>query len=132
MIKDEKRVQIPLCDPYVDERGKIQVLLNSDELESAVIIESKKGAIRANHYHTSDWHYCYVVSGSIEYYWRPTGSEEEPQMQVFKAGELFFTPPMVDHTMVFPEDGTFLTLSGSNREKENYDDEIVHVELVKP
>ncbi|MDK2957481.1 MAG: hypothetical protein PWQ57_2979 [Desulfovibrionales bacterium] len=120
----------PLLKPYEDERGVIQMLLNSDQLKSAVLITSKKGAVRANHYHTSDWHYCYVVSGSIEYYWRPTGSDEEPRNILVKQGELFYTPPMVDHAMVFPEDGVFLTLSGSKRDAKSYDDEIVKVKLV--
>ena len=121
---------IALKEPYQDERGVIQVLLNSDELKSAVMISSKKGAVRANHYHTRDWHYCYVVSGSIEYYHRPTGSDAEPEKVLVKEGQLFYTPPMVDHAMVFPEDGVFLTLSGSNRDAASYDDEIVKVKLV--
>ena len=127
---NENNPVIPLQEPFVDNRGMIQVLLNKN-MQSAVFITSKKGAVRANHYHTHDWHYCYVVSGSIEYYWRPSGSDEEPKKMLIKTGELFFTPPMVDHAMVFPEDGAFLTLSGSNRDPDSYDDEIVKVNLVE-
>ena len=68
---------IPLKKPYSDDRGIIQnlVSLNESQMRSAVLIESKKGSIRANHYHKVDWHYCYIISGSIEYYYRPTNSE---------------------------------------------------------
>jgi len=122
---------IPLDKPFVDERGEIRILLNKD-IKSAVLITSKKGAVRANHYHTSDWHYCYVLSGSIEYYSRPTGSDEEPKKVLVKTREMFLTPPMVDHAMVFPEDTVFLALSGSTRDHDSYESEVVRIELVKP
>ena len=63
--------------PFVDARGKIQPLVDM-MMESAVMIESKKGSLRANHYHKTDWHYCYVISGAIEYHHRPTGSTDAP------------------------------------------------------
>lgn len=133
--KDIKNKQenpiISLDKPFVDERGEIQILLNKD-IKSAVLITSKKGALRANHYHTRDWHYCYVCSGSIKYYYRPTKSDEEPKKILVKTGEMFFTPSMVDHAMLFPEDTVFLTLSGSTRDPESYESEVVRIELVKP
>ena len=120
---------VELNEPFVDDRGLIQVLLNK-EIKSTVFITSKKGATRANHYHTTDWHYCYVLSGSIEYYHRPTGSDAEPEKLLIKEGQLFYTPPMVDHAMVFPEDGAFLAMSGSNRDHDSYEEEVVRIELV--
>ena len=41
-----------------------------------------------------------------------------------------YTPPNLDHAMVFPEDGAFLTISGCDRDPGKYDDEIVKVKLV--
>ncbi|MEE8352224.1 MAG: cupin domain-containing protein, partial [Rhodospirillales bacterium] len=99
---------VPLEKPYVDARGAIQPLVD-EMMKSAVMIESKKGSLRANHYHKTDWHYCYVISGCIEYFHRPTGSDEEPECLIVEAGAMVFTPPMVDHGMKFPEDTTFLT-----------------------
>ena len=49
---------VKLEKPFVDARGKIQPLVDA-MMRSAVMIESKAGSIRANHYHKSDWHYCY-------------------------------------------------------------------------
>ena len=59
-----------LKTPFKDDRGIIQnlVSLNKSQIRSAVLIESKKGSLRANHYHKVDWHYCYIISGSIEYH----------------------------------------------------------------
>ena len=99
-------------------------------MKSAVMIESKKGSLRANHYHKTDWHYCYVISGAIEYYHRPTGSDQEPESLLVKAGEMVFTPPMVDHGMKFPEDTVFLTLSRNPRDQASYEADVVRVDML--
>ena len=119
-------VLIPLENPYVDERGTIQNLIEAD-MRMAVMIDSKKGSVRANHYHKTDWHYCYVVSGSIEYFHRPVGSDATPENRLIRTGELFFTPPMVEHAMRFPEDSVFLTLSRNARDHDAYEADLVRI-----
>ncbi len=120
---------VPLEKPFVDGRGTIQPLVDR-MMKSAVMIESKKGALRANHYHKTDWHYCYVISGAIEYYHRPTGSTEEPEMLLVRQGEMVFTPPMIDHGMKFPEDTVFLTLSRNPRDQATYEADVVRVDML--
>ena len=122
-------VVIDLEAPFADARGAIQPLVD-ETMESAVWITSTKGTVRANHYHKTDWHYCYVLSGAIEYYHRPTGSTGEPECLLVKAGEMVFTPPMVDHGMKFPEDTTFLTLSRNPRDQESYEADVVRVDML--
>ncbi len=124
-----KQPKVALEKPFVDGRGAIQPLVD-EMMKSAVLIESKKGSLRANHYHKTDWHYCYVVSGSIEYYHRPTGGTEEPECLIVKAGEMVFTPPMVDHGMKFPEDTTFLTLSRNPRDQASYEADVVRIDML--
>ncbi len=120
---------VSLEKPFVDDRGAIQPLVDR-MMKSAVMIESKKGALRANHYHKTDWHYCYVISGTIEYYHRPTGSSEEPEMLLVKEGQMVFTPPMVDHGMKFPENTVFLTLSRNPRDQATYEADVVRVDML--
>ena len=120
---------VSLEKPFVDARGAIQPLVD-EMMKSAVMIDSKKGSLRANHYHRTDWHYCYVVAGTIEYYHRPTGSAEDPECLIVKAGEMVFTPPMVDHGMKFPEDTTFLTLSRNPRDQASYEADVVRVDML--
>ena len=124
-----KEVIIKLEDSFLDSRGGIQPLVNLP-IESCVIINSKKGTIRANHYHKTDWHYCYILDGSIDYYHRPVNSLEPPEKVVIKKGQLFFTPPMVEHAMVFHEDTTFLTLGRNSRKQEVYEMDVVRKNLV--
>lgn len=123
-------VIVPLEEPFADDRGAIQPLVDAD-MKSCVLITSKKGTVRANHYHNTDWHYCYVLSGSIEYYHRPHGSDDQPEMVLIETGQLFFTPPLVDHTMVFPEDTAFLTFGRNSRKQEVYEADVERIELVE-
>ncbi|MGH6662170.1 MAG: hypothetical protein ACREB6_11570 [Rhodospirillales bacterium] len=124
-----KEPLVKLDKPFTDVRGAIQPLVD-EMMKSAVMIESKKGSLRANHYHKTDWHYCYVISGMMEYFHRPTGSDTEPKRLLVRAGEMVFTPPMVDHAMKFPEDTVFLTLSRNPRNQMAYESDVVRVEVV--
>lgn len=126
-----KEVIVALTEKFEDDRGEIVPLVDL-AMKSAVWITSKKGSVRANHYHKSDWHFCYVVSGSIEYYHRPHGSAREPEMVLVNRGELFFTPPMVDHAMVFPEDTVFLTLGRNSRRQEVYEADVERIDPINP
>ncbi len=119
-------VIVPLALSFTDARGSIQPLVDMN-MNSCVLISSKAGTVRANHYHKTDWHFCYVLSGSIEYYHRPAGSTEVPERVVVEQGQLFFTPPMVEHTMVFSEDTVFLTLGRNSRVQEAYEEDVVRV-----
>ena len=126
-----KEVIVLLPDPFVDARGAIQPLVDED-MKSCVLISSKKGTVRANHYHKTDWHYCYVLEGRIEYYHRPTGSNAPPEKVMVKTGQMFFTPPMVDHSMVFPEDTVFITWGRNSRLQEVYEADVVRIDPIEP
>jgi quercetin dioxygenase-like cupin family protein len=114
----------------MDERGAIQPLVER-VMKSALVISSKEGAVRGNHYHNTDWHYCYVVSGTMYYFHRGTGSLSKPEKVIVKAGSMVFTPPMVDHAMKFPEDTVFLCLSRNERDQTAYEKDVIRVELLK-
>ena len=124
-----KKIIVDLEEPYTDERGTIQPIVDT-MMQSAVMINSKKGSIRANHYHKTDWHYCYVLEGLIEYFHRTTGSEEEPKKIMVKKGEMVFTPPLVDHAIKFPIDTTFLTLSRNPRDQDTYERDVVRIDMI--
>ena len=121
---------VKLEKPFIDDRGSIQPLVDT-LMKSAVMIESKAGSLRANHYHKTDWHYCYVVSGRIEYLHRPTGSDQEPQLLVIKEGEMVFTPPLIDHGMRFPVNTIFLTLSRNPRDQASYEADVVRIDMLE-
>ena len=114
-----------------DDRGSIQSLVNFP-MKNISFISSKKGAVRSNHYHLTDWHYMYVLSGSFNYFYRPTNSNEELKCIKVKTGELIFTPPMEDHATVFLEDCDLLAISRNPRDQEAYEKDVRRVILVDP
>lgn len=126
-----KDVLVRLEKPFVDVRGLIQPLVDMP-MKSAVLIESKKGTLRANHYHLTDWHYCYVLSGKIEYFHRPHGSAGKPERIMVEEGQMMFTPPMVDHAMIFPVNTVFLTLSRNPRDQATYEADVRRIDMVSP
>ena len=125
----EADVIVPLETPFEDTRGSIQPLVGVATNDVA-LVTSRKGAVRANHYHKTDWHYCYVLSGSIEYHHRPAGSLEPPRIDVITSGQMFYTPPLVEHAMRFLDDTQFIVMSGNPRDRESYESDVVRISLV--
>jgi oxalate decarboxylase/phosphoglucose isomerase-like protein (cupin superfamily) len=126
-----KEGRVELEPAHVDERGSIQPLVNFP-MKNLSLITSKKGTVRSNHYHVTDWHYMYVLSGSFDYYYRPTGSAEPLKVMRVKAGEMVFTPPMEDHATVFLEDTQLLAMSRNPRDQEAYESDVKRVTLIDP
>ena len=122
---------VNLDSAHSDDRGSIQSLVNFP-MKNISLISSKKGVVRSNHYHLTDWHYMYVLSGSFNYYYRITNSDDELQCIHVEAGELIFTPPMEDHATVFLEDCDLLAMSRNPRDQEAYEEDVRRVILVDP
>jgi len=124
-----EKVRVHLPEPLSDARGTIQPLVD-DEIKSAQLISSKAGSVRANHYHKTDYHYMYLLTGAFDYYHRPTGSSEEPSCVRVCAGEMVFTPPMVEHAVRFVEDTTFVNFAGRRRDQDSYESDLVRIKLI--
>lgn len=124
-----EQVAVPIDEPFVNQNGEIFNLL-LERFTSVGLIRSISGAVRANHFHKTDWHYTYVQSGAVWYYWRPQGSRERPKHQVFPAGTMFFTPPLVEHAMFFPDESVILTFAKNIRDHEHHESDVVRVPLI--
>ena len=119
---------VGLENPHADARGAILPLVD-ETMRSAVLIRSQGGSVRANHYHRTDWHYCYVLKGAVDYYYRPAGHSGKPAHCRVEAGQMFFTPALVEHAMVFPVDTEFLCLGGNPRDQASYEADVVRVQV---
>ena len=124
-----KKVKVKISGFFSDQRGEI-LNISNELFRSCALIKSKKNSIRANHYHKKDWHYCYVLKGKLEYYYRNHGTEKKIKKIIINKGELFFTPPMVDHAMKFLEYTEFITLGRGSRTKINYDKDTHKIILI--
>ncbi len=129
---------VPLDQPFIDARGVIQNLVLGSFTSSA-IISSKVQTVRANHWHRTDWHFSYVVSGEVWYYEREITEEDKMSDRegtlkklVVPAGQMFFTPPRVAHAMAFPVDTAFITFSKNVREHDTHEEDVVRVPFIDP
>ena len=125
---DKDPVIVQLQKAIVEDRGIIQMLIDFP-IGSALVITSKKGTTRGNHYHLEDDHYSYLESGKIEYFYRTAGSSEDPNVNIIIPGHMFYSPPMVEHTMKFLEDSKFYVFAKRQRDQESYESDVVRVNL---
>src|SRR4026208_441777 len=124
-----KQGRVELDAPHADERGAIQSLVNFP-MKNLSLISSRKGSVRSNHYHVTDWHYMYVTKGSFDYYWRATGSDAPPQVTGVARGGLIFPPPMEAHTPVFLENTEMFVASRNPRDQASYEADVRRVILI--
>ncbi len=116
---------------FTDDRGEMSHLLTGNEIfTSAVLITCKKGAIRANHYHKTDTHYSYMLSGSMEYTYKPFGKAGKGTTIIIKKGEVVWTPPQTIHAMRFLEDSVFIALTTESRSQKKYEEDTIKVKLI--
>jgi hypothetical protein len=126
-----KTPTVEMEPPHSDARGSIQCLVNLPS-KNVSLINSKKGSLRSNHYHKTDWHYMFVVTGLFDYYFRPVGSKEPPAKIRYRKGDFVFTPPMEEHATVFCEETDLIVISRNPRDQVAYEEDVVRVELVNP
>ena len=116
---------------FVDDRGAITRILDAQRpIRSILSITSQKGSIRSNHYHKKDMHYCYLVSGKMEWSEKPVeGGEMESA--ILEPGDMVFTPAMTIHAVRFLEDSVFLTFATESRNQADYEADTVRVTLIE-
>lgn len=127
---------VQLETPFVDDRGAIQNLTTKGA-QSVAVITSKAGSQRASHVHQFDDHLSFVITGRIEYWWQDVAGYGDGGLVVLKAGgakhvvveagQAFYTPSHVAHTMVFVEDTVFATISCKSRNHKDHEADLIRV-----
>jgi hypothetical protein len=106
---------------YVDARGKISNHELTEPINMIGLIDSKKGTIRANHFHPQQEQKCLFIKGQIIEVFQDLLNPGSPKItQVVDEGQQSIIKPNVAHTMVFSKDTIFLNLVRGEREHENY------------
>ncbi len=109
-----------------DARGRI-IPVADGEFRTVMVIESKEGAIRANHWHKTDSHVMYILSGKARYV------EEGPVHYVDRVlwpGDSILTLPRIPHAMEFLEDTVMIVCARNARDTETYLADIVKAEMI--
>tara|TARA_B110000259_G_scaffold59323_1_gene70144 strand:- start:624 stop:3170 length:2547 start_codon:yes stop_codon:yes gene_type:complete len=120
LIKDLEHIRDG-DNEYIDSRGKISNHELTEPINLIGLIDSKKGTIRANHYHPQQEQKCLFTKGQIIEVFQDILNPNSPKItQVVNEGQLSIIKPNVAHTMVFTKDTTFLNLVRGEREHDNY------------
>lgn len=117
---------------FIDERGGITKILDDGKtnIKSVLLVTSKKGSVRSNHYHKKDAHYIYMISGKMEYYEKPVRGNSKVKKVIVGAGDIIYTPLMAIHATKFLEDSTFIALSTKSRNQKAYEKDTVRIKLI--
>ncbi len=120
LIKDLEHVRDG-TDEFIDERGKISNHELTEPINLIGLITSKRGTIRANHYHPQQEQKCLFTKGQIIEIFQDILNPNSPKItQVVNEGQMSIIKPNVAHTMVFTKDTTFLNLVRGERDHDNY------------
>ena len=106
---------------HIDERGTISNYELTEPVNLIGLISSKKGTIRANHYHPLQEQKCLFTKGQIiEVFQDLLNPNSSKITQIVNRGQISVIKPNVAHAMVFTKDTTFLNLVRGERNHENY------------
>jgi quercetin dioxygenase-like cupin family protein len=112
---------------FSDERGDIVDILKQCVVEYATLITSKKGAVRANHYHKETFQYVYLMSGRMRVVAQMPG---EPRSEVvLETGDLIVNVPLERHAFEALEDSTMLVLTRGPRGGDNYESDTFRLDV---
>ena len=93
---------------FKDSRGKISNHELTEPINLIGLIDSKKGTVRANHYHPIQEQKCLLTKGQfISIYKDLLNPSSIKCTHVVNEGELIVTKPNVAHAMVFNKDQFF-------------------------
>ena len=118
-------------DPaVVDPRGAITNIFEG-KIEHIALITSKKGTVRANHYHKEDHQYIFLVSGAYESHSCDVQDPSKKQVLRVRPGDVVYTPPLIAHAQRFTEDSIFLALSTRQREQGKYEQDTLAFQVIE-
>jgi quercetin dioxygenase-like cupin family protein len=118
-------------DPaHIDERGEITNVFEGG-LGHVALVTSKKGSVRANHYHKKDYQYMYLISGAYETHSVDTRDTAKRQVLKVKPGDIVGTPPFIAHAQKFTEDSVFLALTTREREEGKYESDTIAYQVIE-
>jgi len=129
-IKEIQKV-IKGSKEFDDERGSISNYELPEMINWIGLIFSKKGTLRANHYHPIQEQKCLLISGKyLSVYKDLSNSNGEIKEKIIEAKDLEVIQPNIAHTMIFLEDSVFINLVNGEREHENFGKHTIPFNLV--
>ena len=103
-----------------DERGFIQDLVVSTQIKAVTHIFSKKGSIRANHYHKKTEQYNYIAYGELTLATRSLDGEDI-KFTNFKSGDFFLIEKSEHHALKALTDNLIVVFTIGPRAGKEYE-----------
>ncbi len=118
---------------YEDGRGRIDYHVLPEPVTWIGTITTKRGSIRANHYHPVQEQKLLLVSGKCISIYKDISVPGHPiRHHIVQAGDLVITPNNIAHAVVYLEDCTQINLVKGERIPDNYGKHTIPYQLVKP
>jgi len=116
---------------HQDDRGIISDIFYKSNIQHSAIIESKPNVIRGNHYHKETTQHMIMTEGSLEYWYKEFGSDEEVKCIVLKKGDFVSTPPYEIHALkIGPKGNQFIVFSEGTRGGMDYEKDTFRVQSI--
>ncbi|HLC79201.1 MAG TPA: hypothetical protein VJG83_02105 [archaeon] len=129
--KDELEYIVRAQHEYKDARGSIDYFVLPQPIHWVGVIKSKKGSIRANHYHPKQQQKCLILSGSCICLYKDLDAPNSPiYHHLAKEGDMVVTEPRVAHAVIYREETLFLNLVKGERDPTNYGKHTIPHEIV--
>jgi quercetin dioxygenase-like cupin family protein len=112
---------------FSDDRGDIIDVLKNTNIDYTTIITSKKGAVRANHYHKETYQYLYVMEGRLRVVTQMPG--EAVEEAIMEKGDMVANVPLERHAFEALEDSTMLVLTCGPRGGEDYEKDTFRLDV---
>ena len=124
---------IKIKPAFEDARGVIANIIDKP-ISHIAIITSKKGAVRANHYHPKQMQYEYLISGGYTSYSKDLRQCDDAPVEETQIvpGDLVITEPNIAHAMKFTEDSVMLNITDGNRDTDEFDKHTIKYQLIEP
>lgn len=111
-----------------DDRGTISDVFYKHPIDHVVIIDSKKGALRGDHYHKQSIQHILVTKGSLRYYYRMADEDNSrAKSVVLHQGDMVTTQPFEVHSLEILEDNQFIAFVEGLRGGKDYETDTFRV-----
>jgi len=115
---------------FEDHRGTITDIFYKADLNHVAIINSVPNAERGNHYHAKSIQHMYIISGSLEYWYKSTNMAES-EVELCLPGDVITSDKNEIHALKIGVDGClFMAFTEGVRGGEDYESDTFRVENI--
>jgi hypothetical protein len=120
-----------ILELHTDERGIIADVFYNTQVNHVALIKTQPNSIRGNHYHKETTQHMLITKGSLEYWYKPYGSDQPASMYLAEEGDLITTEPFEIHALKIGESGNeFVVFSEGKRGGSDYESDTYRVESI--